>query len=45
MPKDITNIVEDIRIILRNFEEYRVEYCSRNLNTEADALIKKTLLR
>lgn len=41
VPKDIINIVEDIR--LTYIKDYGVEYCSRNLNREADALAKKAL--
>lgn len=44
VPKDIINIVEDIRLTLSNIKDYRVEYCSRNLNREADALAKKALM-
>lgn len=44
IPRDNIDIVEDIRITLRNFEKYRVDYCSGNLNTEADALAKRALM-
>lgn len=43
IPKDIINIVKDIRPILLSFKEYRVDYCSKNLNTEADVISKKAL--
>lgn len=41
VPKDIINIVEDIRLILLDIKDYRGEYYSRNLNRETDALAKK----
>lgn len=44
VPKDIINIVEDIRLILLDIKDYREEYYSRNLNRETDALAKKGLM-
>lgn len=42
--KNIINIIENIRLILLNITDYRMEYCNRNLNTEIDALTKKDLM-
>lgn len=44
VPKDIINIVEDIRLILLDIKDFRGEYYSRNLNRETDALAKKGLM-
>lgn len=39
-PKEIVNLVEDIRKLLVLSRESRIEYCNSVINTEADILVK-----
>lgn len=40
VPKDIIKLVEDIRYLLTNFMESRLEYCNRTVNRNVDVLAK-----
>lgn len=42
IPKDVINLVEDIKCLLTHFKDNKLEYCSRTVNTDADALAKMT---
>lgn len=40
IPKDIINLVKNIRYLLLHIKESRLECCNKNINTEADAMAK-----
>lgn len=44
VPKDIINLVEDMRWLYSYFTEFMLDYCIRNDNKEADDTAKRTHL-
>lgn len=40
VPKDAINLIEDIRVLSFCFIDFRIEYCDRSTNREADATRK-----
>lgn len=41
VPKDIINLVEDIRRFCLHFKEFVLRYCCTNANRETDDLVRK----
>lgn len=41
VPKDIINLVEDVRWLFSYFTDFVLEYCSRDDNKQADEITKK----
>lgn len=42
VPKESINLVDDVKYLLAYFSDSSLEYCSRFINKDADALTKKT---
>lgn len=40
VPKDIVNLVEDVKYLLSHLRDSKVEYCSRLTNRDTDVLAK-----
>lgn len=44
MPKDITNLTDDVKHWLARFNENRLKYCNRIINRDTDMLTKTAQL-